>query len=554
MTSSLIFLLLFFIHESISRDNIPLSSIERSRLKEATVSISKLVEDTIANRVKEAKNELSDILLKSINFYIKDVGQSYFVNKTCVDEIKDCQALKSEGLCQSSKNVMMKKCKKTCNFCNNDEVMGVDLMNLVSESTDISKQAEDPIKNNDKDINNDISHNIVEENTDKTTQLKHKKKHLMNRKKTRVDKHLKHRKSHKKQTINSQNHRNGRLKRKIKNKQSITKKKLKKRKVKSHKTFNNKRVKRKPSSKKMVDLTNKDLVRENNLLTLKKTIPLNNQKQNGKIAELFENTSKFLLDHKPSINSQTKNSINNPTEINNHNSQPQKILSLGKVDIIPNDIKLDFPELPKLPPIDPLMNILKCPLFCSNQCLPSCPKACCSHVNTMVPTNYMESAKQPFCSFECTNSNCMNEGCHSSCCKDGFNHLLDIGDNLQSKDSNHQSIDFMSNAPLKNPLCPDICQQNCLPSLCLPTCCTSSNPFKYSVIPTNELTPTTTSSSTTTAAPPSHNIKNALIDEDKDKYENDSFISTTTTQSLFCLEHCQKSCDDTCMKNKCCLD
>jgi len=127
------------------RGHIDHSHSSHPKLDEANDAIKKLVDDELAERVKDAEKYISQNLLSSIQTHIKDQqvklleasqkGISVLSHHedhheaepqpvvdeesapVCKDTIKDCSSLKEMGVCETSKDAMKKKCSYTCDLC-----------------------------------------------------------------------------------------------------------------------------------------------------------------------------------------------------------------------------------------------------------------------------------------------------------------------------------------------------------------------------------------------------------------------------------------------------
>jgi len=81
--------------------------------------INKLVDESIANRVKEAEHDVEHILETNIADHIKRTGKTLLrkIPSDCRDKIEHCQSLSKSGVCKTSTKAMREHCAKTCNLC-----------------------------------------------------------------------------------------------------------------------------------------------------------------------------------------------------------------------------------------------------------------------------------------------------------------------------------------------------------------------------------------------------------------------------------------------------
>ncbi|XP_068756670.1 uncharacterized protein [Montipora capricornis] len=81
--------------------------------------INKLVDESIASRVKEAEHDVEHILESNIADHIKKTGKKLLqkIPPACLDKIEHCKSLYKSGVCKTSPTAMREHCAKTCNLC-----------------------------------------------------------------------------------------------------------------------------------------------------------------------------------------------------------------------------------------------------------------------------------------------------------------------------------------------------------------------------------------------------------------------------------------------------
>lgn len=81
--------------------------------------INKLVDESIASRVKEAEHDVEHLLESNIADHIKKTGKTLLrkLPTECHDKIEHCQTLSNSGVCMTSPKAMREHCAKTCNLC-----------------------------------------------------------------------------------------------------------------------------------------------------------------------------------------------------------------------------------------------------------------------------------------------------------------------------------------------------------------------------------------------------------------------------------------------------
>jgi len=81
--------------------------------------INKLVDESIASRVKEAEHDVEHLLESNIADHIKKTGKTLLrkIPTECHDKIEHCQTLAKSGVCKTSPKAMREHCPKTCNLC-----------------------------------------------------------------------------------------------------------------------------------------------------------------------------------------------------------------------------------------------------------------------------------------------------------------------------------------------------------------------------------------------------------------------------------------------------